>query len=57
MKLNMTLKILPFYILSLKSSWHFAFWILWGTKHPLDVGDFEKKGGKNYIINMEPIIH
>jgi len=35
MELNMTLKILAFYISSLQSSWHFAFWILWGTKDPL----------------------
>jgi hypothetical protein len=35
MKLDMTLKILVFCISSLQSSWHFVFWILWGTKHPL----------------------
>jgi len=35
MKVNMTLKILAFCISSLQSSWHFGFWILWGTKHPI----------------------
>jgi hypothetical protein len=35
MELNMTLKILAICISSLQSSWHFAFYILWGTKHPI----------------------
>jgi hypothetical protein len=32
-ELNTLMKILVFYILSFQSSWHFAFYILWGTKH------------------------
>jgi hypothetical protein len=36
-KLNMTLKFLAFCISSFQSSWHFAFCILWRTKHPLYV--------------------
>ena len=36
MELNITLKILAFCIPSFQSSWHFAFCILWGTKHPLN---------------------
>jgi len=35
MELNITLKILAFCIPSFQSSWHFAFCILWGTKHLL----------------------
>ena len=35
-ELNMTLKILVLCISSLQSSWHFVFWILWETKHPLN---------------------
>ena len=35
----MTLKILAFYISSLQSSWHFAFWILWRTKYPLNTNE------------------
>ena len=50
MKLNMTLKILALCILSLQSSWHFAFWILWGTKHPLNCLPISKNFGFWFII-------
>jgi hypothetical protein len=37
MELNTPIKFLAFCISSFQSSWHFAFCILWGTKHSLSI--------------------
>ena len=36
MELNITIKILAFYILSFQNSWYFTFLHFMGTKHPLN---------------------